>query len=870
LLGRIAEIVRQLTGAGSVILWQAQPGANLLLRRAGSTDPSLGPMALPERRAFGEGAAGWIAERREPLFVPDVLVDPRALALDGFGDHGFTSLAGLPLVASDELIGVLTLNLERGRVIDDDERLLLATLASEVAVAITNARLFTEVIRRGNRLRKVADLARSVSSALDLEAVLSQVTAVVVELRPGILSILRLVDRAAGGYRLAGMGGAAVEGRVALLRFGEGLTDVVAKTRRPLFVADMLRDPRTAGRDWFAAQGLSAFYGVPIEAGGELLGILAVNFPAGVVPSADEREAIDLFAGQAAVAIRNARLFAESEQRRRAAEALSEVGRALSRTRDPDQVARQVAASVCTLFNTLSSGLYRREAETGDLRLLASSGDLGAIGDGVRVVPRGTMVAGLAALQGQTVCTANILEDPEVILTAEQRERLTRSPHRAVLAVPLVVQDAVIGVLALGDRAGRVFTPDEIRLAQAFSDQATIALENARLFHELEQRLRELRDTQAQLIQAAKLSAVGQLVSGVAHELNNPLSVVIGYTQLLLRKELPGSLRGPLETVVAQGQRMATIVQNLLLFARQGGHERRAVDVADALEKVIALRASQLRLSNISVVRDHAPDLPLVFADINQLQQVFLNLLLNAEQMISESGVGGRICLRTATRADARGRWVLGQVSDDGPGIRPEVLPRIFEPFFTTKEVGAGTGLGLSVSYGIVQEHGGRIEVESRPGSTTFSVVLPVVAAPPAAGGSPASTPAHRAVVDGRRALVVDDEPTMVQFLGALLREERWRVDEADSGQVGLARARAARYDLIVSDVRMADGSGEDFYRAVVAERPELAARFLFVTGDTANPAVLKFLAQACVPVLSKPFAADAFYQAVDAVTAPR
>jgi CheY-like chemotaxis protein len=311
--------------------------------------------------------------------------------------------------------------------------------------------------------------------------------------------------------------------------------------------------------------------------------------------------------------------------------------------------------------------------------------------------------------------------------------------------------------------------------------------------------------------------------------------------------------------------------RSLLLFAREGGQEQRAVDLADALEKVLALRATQLRLSNIRVERDHAPDLPRVLGDVNQLQQVFLNLLLNAEQVIAESGSGGCIRLRTATRADARGRWVLGQISDDGPGIRSDVLPRIFEPFFTTKEVGSGTGLGLSVSYGIVQEHGGRIEVESRPGATTFSVVLPVAAEAPLSTSTSAhaSTP-RRPGVDDRRALVVDDEPAVVQLIVALLREEQWHVDEAENSQAGLARARVERYDLIVSDVRMADGSGEDFYRAVVAERPEVAARFLFVTGDTANPTVLRFLTQARVPVLAKPFGAEAFYQAVDALTARR
>src|SRR4029077_15214648 len=217
---------------------------------------------------------------------------------------------------------------------------------------------------------------------------------------------------------------------------------------------------------------------------------------------------------------------------------------------------------------------------------------------------------------------------------------------------------------------------------------------------------------------AAKLSAVGQLVSGVAHELNNPLSVVIGYGQLLLSRGVPENARRPIELIIAQGARMAKIVQSLLLFSRQRKPEHRSVDLREVINQILRLRESQLALSSIRVELDLGADVPAVRGDMHQLQQLFLNLILNAEQAILGSGVGGRRtgdCIRIATRVrrDDDTTWAIAQVTDNGPGIKADVLPRIFEPFFTTKRVGDGSGLGLSVSHGIVEEHRGCLSVES-------------------------------------------------------------------------------------------------------------------------------------------------------------
>jgi CheY-like chemotaxis protein len=290
------------------------------------------------------------------------------------------------------------------------------------------------------------------------------------------------------------------------------------------------------------------------------------------------------------------------------------------------------------------------------------------------------------------------------------------------------------------------------------------------------------------------------------------------------------------------------------------------------LEETLALRRSQLTLSGIAVSAELAPDLPAIAGDAQQLQQVFLNLLLNAEQAIgegrSEGRRGGRIVLCTGTTADRT--VVRAEVTDDGPGIPAEALARLFEPFFTTKAVGAGTGLGLSVSYGIVQEHGGRLTADSGGGRTTFAVELPV-SRPERV--SPAIAPPPPLRADGHAALVVEDEPSVLEVVVELLESTGWHVEVADGGRCGRERLRARRFDLVVSDMRMADGGGEEFYRVATAEDPTLAGRFIFITGDTANPDAWRFFKQTGVPVIEKPFKAavflDAVRRTVGALTAP-
>jgi CheY-like chemotaxis protein len=316
---------------------------------------------------------------------------------------------------------------------------------------------------------------------------------------------------------------------------------------------------------------------------------------------------------------------------------------------------------------------------------------------------------------------------------------------------------------------------------------------------------------------------------------------------------------------------MTKIVQGLLLFSRQRKAERGAVDVREAIEQPLSLRASQLRLSGVRVTAAYGEGVPAAVGDAHQLQQVFLNLILNAEQAMLGSGggaqrIGDTIHITTGTRVDGDRVWVVVTVADNGPGIPPEVLPRVFEPFFTTKKVGEGTGLGLSVSHGIIEQHGGRLSVESRPGHTVFTIELPAVTSPvrPRAVDRPEAVGAGR----GRQALVVDDEPGVLELVSALLEQAGWQVETATGGRAALERVRGARYDLVLTDMRMPEGSGEDLYRAIAAERGDLIERVLFMTGDTANPEAWSFIEATHASVIEKPFTAQTLLSAVERVAA--
>ena len=359
------------------------------------------------------------------------------------------------------------------------------------------------------------------------------------------------------------------------------------------------------------------------------------------------------------------------------------------------------------------------------------------------------------------------------------------------------------------------------------------------------------RDLYQQLLQAEKMAALGQTISGVAHELNNPLATILSWAERLSTKKLDDTSRRGVDVILAEAERAARSVRNLLTFARKRQSTRSMIDFNEVVSDTLSLRAYEQKVSNITVVTALAAGLPPVFADAHQVQQVLLNLLINAEQAMLTANGRGSLVVRTWHEADHES--VVLEVSDDGPGVPVDVKTKIFDPFFTTKEVGKGTGLGLTVAYAIVQEHGGRIRVEGSGRGAAFVVELPVSGTGFAVKAPRAAAPSMEAV-RGASVLVVEDERALAAAVVEALSDAGLKVDHAGDGEEALARVRKKVYDVVICDLKMPRVDGMTLYRAISAATPALARRVIFVTGDVAGTDAERFLEDSGCRWLAKPF----------------
>jgi two-component system NtrC family sensor kinase len=397
----------------------------------------------------------------------------------------------------------------------------------------------------------------------------------------------------------------------------------------------------------------------------------------------------------------------------------------------------------------------------------------------------------------------------------------------------------------------KVTSRDECgELANVFNQMT----ENLQVSHsELEETVARLKNTQAQLVQSEKLSAIGEFVAGVTHELNNPLTSLLGFSELLQQTKVDERQKRFVDRITASARRCQKIVQSLLSFARQHAPERKSTNLNELVETVIEILAYEMRTSNIELVKQLDPALPGVLVDPHQIQQVFLNLLNNARQAMEGHQASGRLRVRTEAAHDR----VRVTFQDNGPGISEENLKKIFDPFFTTKEAGKGTGLGLSLSYGIVQEHGGTIRAESKPGTgATFVIELPAhvgaTATPKDDGKDTRANAAPQGA--GKRVLVIDDEEAILDFVAEVLSADGFQVDTARDGDAALRQLRRQRYDLALCDWKMPGLNGQRLFERVQSDDPATARRFVFMTGDVINRQAEAFLKEHGKVCLPKPF----------------
>ncbi|MBI2400976.1 MAG: response regulator, partial [Deltaproteobacteria bacterium] len=362
------------------------------------------------------------------------------------------------------------------------------------------------------------------------------------------------------------------------------------------------------------------------------------------------------------------------------------------------------------------------------------------------------------------------------------------------------------------------------------------------------------------LIQSDKLSSLGELVSGVAHELNNPLTGIMCFSELLLEERLGESAESKLRKINEASHRCKKIIENLLTFARWKRPEKRYDDVNRIIKDSVEFRAYQLSMDNIEIKLDLSGSVPGTMVDASQMQQVFLNLINNARDAIREKGPGGRIEISSRLSA---GKIVVS-VTDTGKGFSEEVANRLFDPFFTTKDVGKGTGLGLSISYGIIHEHGGNIYASSRLRiGTTFVVELPVVDEEFCFDVSCGTPRQERVSVDGMRALILDDEDIVLDLLADSLAGFGFEVDKCSSAEDALKRISDSCYNLIISDMKMPGLGGKGFYREVEKIDPGVLKKIIFISGDSMGAETQEFLEAVGNPSLKKPFSIDELSEVV-------
>jgi len=426
------------------------------------------------------------------------------------------------------------------------------------------------------------------------------------------------------------------------------------------------------------------------------------------------------------------------------------------------------------------------------------------------------------------------------------------------------------------------------RATRPILDEKGILLGRVEIYRDLTAQ----RVFQSRLLQTDKLAELGQMVTGVAHELSNPLTSILGYAQrLLLRRDTLGE-SSEARQIYQEAERASAILRQLLLSARESRPERRPVALNQIVSRTLALQRFSLAADNVHVQLDLDPVLPFVQGDPGQLQQVLVNLIGNARQAIEEQGKGGTVRVKTRRVADQR---VLLEVSDDGPGIPQAIQARIFDPFFTTKPAGVGTGLGLAIVLGIVREHGGRIHLTSNLGhGSAFSIELPALASaempwPAISGPSPvrprlepllAPEPletvhagAALGAWAGNRVLVLEDEPTVARLIADVLEDEGLRVDVLLDPREALDRTAREDYALAICDMKMPELDGEHFYQALALAQNPLRERFLFVTGDVLAAHTREFLERNHLPHVAKPFRVEELTEKIRGVleaTSPR
>jgi signal transduction histidine kinase len=694
------------------------------------------------QRLLNDGLEGWVLRHHQVAILPDNTNDSRWFQASYLPVERY-SVVALPItLARVEAKGVYVIGHKEPGFFSDDHVPLLKAAVTQIGMAIENALLFKNQSERSIQLSLINEVSQAATSILNLDVMLRTVVQAISRSFAFYSVSIHLYNPATRQVQLKARVGPdrqvfipSPADSLPTYELREGLVGWSAATNRTIVANDVTQDPRYLNFDH--NRDIRAQLCVPIKLGIKTIGVLALE---SIQLDAFDKyhiSALETLADQLAIAIENARLYDEINHRAQELKSLYEIGQAITSTLDLEQTLKLVTDQTTRLMNVAAASVALRDDENREVWFAAASGEGSEAVLGLRM-PLGQGLAGWVAAEGEPVIVPNVYTDERFFKEVDKYSGFTT---QSILCVPLQTKGRTIGAIEVMNKKQGTFNIEDQKLLQSLALSAATAIENAQLYAKQAETIQRLAETHSQLVQSAKLAAVGELAAGAAHEINNPLTTIINLTNLLLDTSAPTSEKErheDLQMIHAEARRTRDIVRNLLDFARADTLRGEPVDFNQLIDDALLLVYTK-GVSQKVKLEKHLESLPKILIDINQMKQVIVNLLYNAIQAMQDNGKKPAVLtiathvkhynntaspnLLSARKEKDTVPIIVCQISDTGHGIAPEHLDKVFDPFFTTKEVGQGTGLGLSISYGIVKKHNGDISVTSTPGhGTTFTL----------------------------------------------------------------------------------------------------------------------------------------------------
>ncbi len=793
----------------------------------------------------GVGVSGKVALSGESVFIRDYPSHPDALA--PAIEEGLKSVAIIPLKSRDKIYGTLNIARNESSEISPFEKDLFNSIGQIISGAMERTSLYTENVKRLEELKSLYSISQEIASKLELKAILRKIMESAIELLGADSGSIALWDNRKQSYAIA------IVHRLPESLIGKEFSppwagvigEVIARKSPVLWKGYEHQPNRVKELDSYHVKEV---VGVPLIVREMIIGTMAISSSDPEVHfQQNEIDLLDNFAHQAAIAIGNAKLYEDSLAKIRQLTTLYEIGKTLSSTLDLDDLFKKALELLKDRFGYASCGILLLDRERNELVVKQVTGrDL-------EEAKKTRFRVGIDGIVGWVAKTGELLYVPDV---SKDSRYISGGPSiRSEAAFPLKMRDQLSGVLNIESDELYGFDEEDLKTLSSFASQMSISIENAQLFSDLKQTLQELRQAQDQIVQAEKLRAMGELASGVAHDFNNVLAVVLGNTQLLLHQlDRLGleEIRDGLKAIERSSKDGAETVRRIQEFTGvRRDKEFIALSLNEIVTEVVNITQprwkDQTQKKGIHIeLTTKLGDIPWIMGNPSEVREVLTNIIFNGVDAMPE---GGQLTIATQPQAED---WVEVRIADSGVGMTEEVRKRVFDPFFTTKGV-TNSGLGMSVSYGIIKRHGGEILIDSEPEKgTTFIIHLPT-----GYGEGEAvvrETPVFR---ESRRAriLVIDDEDSVRDILSRMLKTKGHKVVVAPNGEEGIERFRSESFDLVFTDLGMPKLSGWDVGKTIKEINPKTP--IAMITGWGVELDREKLSESGIDLIISKPFNFD-------------